>query len=125
MPLQPYNQPSGPQLRLLKTLCLHSRLQPSSSTSGGPSGLSSPSRSGTKIRFGVLHSQTPPKPSAMPLRLTPLSRKTVFLSNRPSPSVSSRMVTRSSPLPSLLHFGYDRHSTTQSRPRSSVVMAMG
>src|SRR5262249_19197818 len=105
MPLQPYSQPSGPQVRQLKTLCFAFRLQPSSTTSGGPSGLSSPSRSGMKIRFGDEQSQTPPKPSSMPDRFEPLSRKTVFLSNVPSPSVSSRITTRSPPVPSSRHFG--------------------
>src|SRR6476646_6278585 len=75
MPLQPYSQPSGPHVRQLKTLCLESRLQPSRSTFGSPDGLSS--FIGRNVTFGTPHSHTPPKPTAMPLRLVPLSRNTL------------------------------------------------
>src|SRR5262249_45448430 len=61
----------------------------------------------------------------MPLRFAPLSQKTVFLSKRPLPVVSSRMTTRSCPSFSFVQLGYDRHSTTHMRPRSSKVNAMG
>src|SRR6478609_2086098 len=104
MPLQPYSQPSGPQVSELKMLCLVSIMfQPSSFTSGLP-GLS-PSRIGTNTRFGEEQSHTPPKPSSMPERFTPSFMNTVFLSNVPSPSVSSRITTRSFPLPFFDQFG--------------------
>ena len=48
-------------------------------------------------RFGVAQTQTPPKPSSMPVRFVPLSQKTVRRSNRPSPSVSSKIRMRSLP----------------------------
>ena len=41
--------------------------QPSSRTCGGPSGRSSPSRSGMKRRCGAAPTQTPPKPTSRPL----------------------------------------------------------
>src|SRR5579885_1400283 len=69
MPLHPYSQPSGPHESELKTLCLVSfRFQPSSSTCGGPAGLSSPGLTGMKMKFGSEQSHTPPKPSSMPDR---------------------------------------------------------
>src|SRR5436305_14526452 len=104
MPLQPYSQPSGPHTSELKMLCLVSIMfQPSSFTSGLP-GLS-PSRMGTNSKFGDEQSHTPPKPISMPERFTPLSMNTVFLSKVPSPSVSSRITTRSLPLPFFDQFG--------------------
>ena len=42
-----------------------------STTSAGPSGLSSPLVSGMKIRLGTAVSHTPPKPTSMPLRFAP------------------------------------------------------
>ena len=51
--------------------------QPSSTTTGSPSGASSPSASGMKRRFGVAQTQTPPKPRAIPVRFVPLSQKTL------------------------------------------------
>ena len=73
MPLQPQSQPSGPQFRPLNMLCWALVLQPSSDDLGGPSGRSSPSRSGMKSRLGVAQTQTPPKPSSMPVKFVPLS----------------------------------------------------
>ena len=54
------------------------------------------------------------------------SAKTVRLSHAPSPSVSSRMTMRSrGVLPFGVRFGYSKHSTTQTRPFSSMVNAIG
>ncbi len=52
------------------------------------------------------------------------SAKTVTFSARPSPSVSSRIFTRSRPRPAGLR-GYSTLSVTQMRPRSSNVIAIG
>src|SRR5262249_52919874 len=106
MPLQPYSHPSGPQVRLLKTLCLHCSDQPSSTTSGLPIfGSSALKSQGTKSRLGSEQSETPPKPSSVPERLAPLSKTTVRLSKVPSPSVSSKTMTRSPPSGLSVHFG--------------------
>ena len=51
-----------------------------------------------KIRLGVAQTQTPPKPSSMPVKLVPVSKKTVRRSKRPSPSASSKIKIRSLPL---------------------------
>src|SRR5262245_32782620 len=54
------------------------------------------------------------------------SAKTVRLSATPSPSVSSRMTMRSRGiLPLAVRLGYSKHSTTQTRPFSSTVIAIG
>src|SRR5438067_3653272 len=60
---------------------------------------------------------------AMPLSRLPWSKKTFRSSKRPSPSLSVRMIIRSQ----LVAFqsGYEKHSTTQSRPRSSKSKAIG
>ena len=63
----------GPHFRPLNMLCWALMSQPSSTTSAGPSGLSSPSRSGMNSRLGVAQTQTPPKPSSMPVKFVPLS----------------------------------------------------
>ena len=106
MPLQPYSQPSGPQTSWLKTLCLALRSQPSSTTCGGPAGSSPFGLSGTKSRFGVEQSQTPPKPTAMPDRFVAWSEKTLRESKWPVPFLSSKMRMRSSPsVPSVFQWG--------------------
>jgi hypothetical protein len=61
----------------------------------GASGLSSAFASGKNRRLGVEQTYTPPKPTSMPERLISLSAKTVRLSNRPSPSASSKIRIRS------------------------------
>jgi hypothetical protein len=59
---------------------------------------------GRKVTFGTPHSQTPPKPTAMPLRLVPLSRNTLT-SWLPS-GFGVRMRMRSLPgLPSRIQCG--------------------
>ena len=126
MPLQPYSQPSGPHVSALNTLCLALRSQPSSNTTGGPSGLSLRSLSGMNKKFGVAQSQTPPKPYSMPAMFVPLSQKTFFESKCPSLLESSKITMRSFPeLPSVIQAGYVIDSTTHSRPRSSNVNAIG
>ncbi len=65
---------------------------------------------------GELATQTPPWPTAMPEGMFSPSAKTVNLSALPSPSVSSRTLTRSRPGPGLRR-GYSRLSVIQIRPR--------
>ena len=60
----------------------------------------------------------------MPVGMFSPSANTVNRSAFPSPSVSSRTLTRSRPLPASLR-GYSRLSVIQTRPRSSKVMAIG
>lgn len=63
MPLHPSSQPSGPQIRLLKMLCLVSlTFQPSRTISGSPIGigLSALQSHGKKTRLGTEQSQMPP-----------------------------------------------------------------
>ena len=73
---------------------------------------------------GELATQTPPWPTAMPEGMFSPSAKTVNLSALPSPSVSSRTLTRSRPGPADCR-GYSRLSVIQIRPRSSNVIATG
>ena len=73
---------------------------------------------------GELATQTPPWPTAIPEGMLRPSAKTVNLSALPSPSVSSRTLTRSRPGPGRRR-GYSRLSVIQIRPRSSKVMATG
>ena len=73
---------------------------------------------------GELATQTPPWPTAIPEGMFSPSAKTVNLSALPSPSVSSRTLTRSRPGPGRRR-GYSRLSVIQMRPRSSKVIATG
>ena len=73
---------------------------------------------------GELATQTPPWPTAIPEGMFRPSAKIVNLSALPSPSVSSRTLTRSRPGPAERR-GYSRLSVIQIRPRSSKVMATG
>src|ERR1043166_2595642 len=99
---------------------------PSSRIFAGPAGLSSPFGSGMKMKFGSEQSQTPPQQTEIPEMLERLAAKRVFLVKWPAVSGSSRMTTRSFPsCPGGSHLGYEKFSTTQSRPRSSIVKAMG
>ena len=83
-------------------------------------------------RYGAAPTHTPPKPSSMPLTRFNPSKNTVFLSNLPSPSVSSKITILSPSLRSGMtrpgvgcRRGYVYASTTHSRPRSSMHMAIG
>ena len=77
-------------------------------------------------RYGAAPTQTPPKPTSMPLTRFSPSMKTVRLSNLPSPLVSSKIRMRSFALSARARAG-DRcnASATQSRPRSSMAKAIG
>ena len=68
--------------------------------------------------------QTPPCPTAMPLGIFRPSMNTENLSALPSPSVSSRILTRSFPGPASRR-GYSNDSVIQNRPRSSIVIDTG
>ena len=78
-----------------------------------------------KSRFGVEQSQTPPKPSSMLERFEPLSAKTVRLSNAVAVGVFEDDDAVVAGAVASIHLGYERHSATQSRPRSSKVNAIG
>ena len=85
---------------------------------------SSPSVSLRNRMSGELATQTPPWPTAMAEGMFNPSANTVILSAVPSPSVSSKILTRSRPSPAERR-GYSRLSQTQMRPRSSKHMATG
>ena len=118
-----YNQPSGPQASPFTMLWLAFVLNPSSKTTSGPSGESSPFASGIKMIRGGEHSHTPPKPSVIPLSRCPFVRNTFRSSNFPSPFASLKMTTRS--WFSGLKSGYEKLSTTHTLPRSSKSNAIG
>jgi hypothetical protein len=66
---------------------------------------SASSLAGMKYRYGAAPTYTPPNPTSIPLTRFSFSAKTVFLSNRPSPSASSKMKMLSWPWPSGARFG--------------------
>ena len=81
---------------------------------------------------GAAPTHTPPNPTSMPLARFSPSKNTVRLSNLPSPFVSSKITILSPSLPpgmtgpgSGLRRGYVYASITHSRPRWSIVNAMG
>src|SRR5882724_1893464 len=107
-PLRPYSQPSGPQVSELGSSCVSVLPKPVTTTSV-LSALPSPSVSCRKRMSGLLATHTPPCPTAMPDGIFSPSANTVTLSTRPSPSVSSRIFTRSRPGPGSER-GYSRLS---------------
>ncbi len=80
---------------------------------------------GDEEELGAAPTQTPPKPTSIPLTRLSLSAKTFFESNLPSPLVSSKIKMRSCALSSGRRMGYEWASATQSRPRSSIVNPIG
>ncbi len=97
-------------------------------TSSLVSDLRSPLVSRANQRFGGSATRTPRSRTLRLRGSTSLSRKTVFLSIRPSPSVSSSTLTR--PVGSFsvvagMSSMYPGISTTQSRPSRSQSMATG
>ena len=97
-PSKPYNQPSGPQVRLLIVSCLSRIPQPVSKISrSSMSALSSPSLSGKNNKCGGAPRKSPSKPTATAAGKGIPSAKTFTSSACPSLSVSSKIKILLSP----------------------------